>query len=248
MKLDVFADLDHLYMLNFSAPASVLNALVPPPLRLLTRDGLGFPSLVLPRIENLRPTSLGVPRVCYELFGFRILVEYDSTQLGRTKGIYFRRLIMDPNMVRVAANTLTAFRFERGAITKTQRSDGSTAIDARYGNGEIAVQADVVASDRYPDTLPAASCFSTPEQALQMYNDIAYGFLPSRTGVHILQIAEPHPNYVAWPLRHLTVNQETLCVPQELADDSVRREPSYYVGRIPRYWRWLPSEPMESAV
>jgi len=245
MKLDVFADLDHLYMLNFSAPASILDALVPAPLRLLTRDGVGFPSLVLPRIENLRPTSLNLPKVNYELFGFRILVEYESNQLGHTKGIYFHRLIMDPNPVRIAANVFTAFRFERGIVEKTDRPDSSVAIDARFGTGEIAVRAEVVASDRYPDTLPTGSCFSTPDDALQMYNDIAYGFLPSRTGVHILQIAEPHPNYVAWPLRQLTVRPNTTVVPHELSDASVRQEPSYYVGRIPRYWRWLPSERLE---
>lgn len=128
MKLDVLADLDHLLMINFSAPAGQLEPLVPARMRLLVRGGRSFPSIVLPRIENLRPAKLGFPQVDYELFGLRLLVEYESPRPGRTKGIYFQRLIMDPNAVRVAANILTPFAFGRGHIQKIHQSGGSIEV------------------------------------------------------------------------------------------------------------------------
>jgi hypothetical protein len=81
-----------------------------------------------------------------------------------------------------------------------------------------------------------------------MYNDISFGFLPgSRESMHILQIAEPHPNYVAWPLRHLELSESSLSVSPVLAELDLVLEPCYFVGRLPRYWRWLASEARESA-
>jgi hypothetical protein len=80
MKLDVLADLDHLFMINFSVEATRLWALLPGHLRLLTREGRAFPSIVLPAIRNLRQRSIGFPKVDYDLFGLRILVEYESSQ------------------------------------------------------------------------------------------------------------------------------------------------------------------------
>lgn len=243
MKLDVLADLDHLIMINFSVPAAQLEPLVPAPMRLLALDGRSFPSIVLPRIENLRPIKLGFPRVDYELFGLRLLVEYESLRFGRTKGIYFQRLIMDPNALRVAANILTPFTFERGNIEKTCQADGSIEVSAVFASGETAIRATARPTDGFPSQLPEGSCFSTAEEALAMYNDIAFGFLPESDGsIHILQIAEPHPDYVAWPLRHLELPESSLSVNPSLAGLDLVLEPCYFVGRLPRYWRWLPSE------
>ena len=81
-----------------------------------------------------------------------------------------------------------------------------------------------------------------------MYNDISFGFLPgSRQSMHVLQIAEPHPNYVAWPLRHLELSESSLNVSPFLAGLDLVLEPCYFVGRLPRYWRWLPSEARASS-
>jgi hypothetical protein len=248
MKLDVLADLDHLLMINFSVPVEQLASLVPAPMRPLVRNGRSFPSIVLPRIENLRPIKLGFPKVDYELFGLRLLVEYESQQLGRTKGIYFRRLIMDPNAHRLVANVLTPFNFERGHINKNHRADGSIDVNATFASGETAIQIKAQPSDEFPNILPSGSSFSTADEALAMYNDIAFGFLPgSRERVHILQIADPHPNYVAWPLRHLKVCEESLKVHPCLADMDLVVEPCYFVGQLPRYWRWLSTEALMSA-
>lgn len=249
MKLDVLADLDHLLMINFSVPAEQLAPLVPAPMRPLVRNGRSFPSIVLPRIQNLRPLKLGFPRVDYELFGLRLLVEYKSQQLGPTKGIYFRRLIMDPNRHRLVANVLTPFNFERGHIDKKQQANGSIDVNATFASGEIAIQIKAQPSDEYPNALPSGSSFATAEEALAMYNDIAFGFLPgSRERVHILQIADPHPNYVAWPLRHLKVCEDSLKVHSCLAEMDLIVEPCYFVGQLPRYWRWLSSEALIPAL
>ena len=150
---------------------------------------------------------------------------------------------MDPNPLRWIANAVTPFQFERGCVAKRRDDSGWTTIVAEFASGEPAVHAEVCPSPHYPDTLTDHSCFSTADEALAMYNDIAFGFLvdPARC-VHVLQIAEPHPNYVAWPLRHLQVRPESVRVPRELTGMQVQLEPSYYVGSLPRYWRWLPSE------
>jgi len=248
MKLDVFADLDHLFMINFSAPAESLEPLVPAPMRLLVREGRGFPSIVLPSIQNLRPSKLGFPRVSYELFGLRLLVECETEQLGTTKGIYFQRLIMDPNRHRVVANTVTPFAFERGRIEKNPQPDGSVQVHSAFATGEPAIQVHVRASEDFPEKLTPGSCFASADDALAMYNDITYGFLPGSGGVlHILQIADPHPNYVAWPLRHLDVLEDSLQLVPVLAEMDLVREPCYFVGALPRYWRWLEPELSERA-
>lgn len=214
MKMDVYADLEHLFMLNFSVDAAALEPLVPAPLTLHTTNGRAFPSIVLPRIRRLRPTALRWPRVDYELYGLRILVEYDSTRLGPTKGIWFARLIMDPGPARVAGNLVTDFDFRPG--------------------------------DAFAERLPSGSTFGSTGESLAKYNDIAYGFLPMDDGsVHVLQIADPHPDYEKWPLTHLEL--EEVRVPaldgREVADGAeLVREPCFHVGFLPRYWRWLPTE------
>ena len=69
MKLDVLADLDHLFIINFLVEATRLQRLLPGHLRLLTREGRAIPSIVLPPIRNLRQRSVGFPKVDYDLFG-----------------------------------------------------------------------------------------------------------------------------------------------------------------------------------
>lgn len=260
MRFDVYADLDHLYMLNFSVDASRLAKLVPPPLRVLRKRGRGFPSIVLPSIKRLRPVLTRFPAVDYELCGLRILVEYGSEKTGVTKGIYFARLLMDPAWVRLAANLVTPFDFEPGRIAK-RRSElaaapaGAAAELGQLHRCEIAVQrgaedflrAEVRVEAGFPERLTPGSVFTDAGEALATYNDITYGFIPcpASAEVQILQIADPHPNYVAWPLVSLAVDDAWV---QPLHDvplfegTQVVPEPSYFVGRLPRYWRWLQTE------
>lgn len=275
MRFDVYAELDHLYMLNFSVDAARLAKLVPPPLRVLRKRGRGFPSIVLPRIERLRPVVTRFPAVDYELCGLRILVEYGSQNTGVTKGIYFARLIMDPAWVRMIAGLVTPFDFETGRIDKRRTfiappaggevatADGSPAggglvpahrcgITVEQGNTPF-LRADVRVETGFPDKLTPGSVFTDSNEALATYNDISYGFIPSPTGaeVKILQIADPHPNYVAWPLVSLAVDDVWV---QALHDaplfegSRVVLEPSYFVGRLPRYWRWLQTERLAEPV
>lgn len=244
--LDVYADLEHLLMLNYSVAAECLAPLVPPPLRLYELRGRGFPSIVLPRIRRLRPVALGWPRVDYELFGLRVLVEYDSTTLGPTKGIWFARLIMDPSAARIAGNLLTAFDFGAGRIEKRTAVDGSWAAAVRDGGGATVVRTRARPRAERPATLPEGSAFRSMDEALATYNDIAFGFLPMPDGrVHVLQIADLHPDYVAWPLSGLDVEQawvEALDGDEEIAGAGLLREPCFFVGPLPRWWRWLPTE------
>lgn len=246
MKIDVYADLEHLLMLNFSAPAESLAPLVPPPLRLHTLRGRGFPSIVLPRIRRLRPVRIGWPRVDYELFGLRILVEYDSSTLGPTKGIWFAHLIMDPPAARVAGNLVSDFDFEAGRIEKRIEVDGRWAVDVRDGDEASVVRVRARPGEGLPETLPDDSVFRSADEALATYNDIAYGFLPMPDGrVHVLQIADLHPDYVAWPLTDLDVEEvrvRSLHGDDRIAGAGLRREPCYFVGFLPRWWRWLPTE------
>src|SRR4051812_19595680 len=125
---DVYADLDHLFMLNFSVPAKFLEPLVPQPLTVLSKEGKGFPSIVMPKINNLHSVHAFWPQFNYEFMGLRILVEYPSSKMGPTKGIYFARLLMDPNRVRLLANALTDFKFEIGHISKVKSTEGCCVL------------------------------------------------------------------------------------------------------------------------
>jgi hypothetical protein len=267
MRFDVYADLDHLYMLNFSVDARRLAGLVPPPLRVLQKRGRGFPSIVLPCIRRLRPVLTRFPAVDYELCGMRILVEYDSPTSGLTKGIYFARLIMDPDWVRRVANMVTAFRFERGEIEKRvvggpeMVAAGATAtLQAGHAcdvsvrqHGRDFLRASVQVEVDFPDRLTPGSVFTDSNEALATYNDISYGFIPAPDGreVKILQIADPYPDYVAWPLVSLTVHEAwTLPLHEDarFAGSEITLEPSYYIGWLQRYWRWRASEPVKRRV
>lgn len=246
MKLDVYADLEHLFMLNFSVRAAALESSVPAPLRLHTVHGRAFPSIVLPRIRRLRSTAVSWPRVDYELYGLRILVEYDSERLGPTKGIWFARLIMDPALARVFGNLLTDFDFRPGTVEKRERTPGWWEIDVRDGDGTEAVNARVRPAGAFPEALPEGSAFGSMAEALAKYNDIAYGFLPTGDGrVHVLQIADPHPDYEKWPLTYLEVDRvrvASLHGSDAGAGAGLVREPCFHVGFLPRWWRWFPTE------
>lgn len=261
MQFDVYADLDHLYMINFSVDATRLARLVPPPLRLLRKRGRGFPSIVLPCIKRLRPTLTRFPAVNYELCGLRILVEYDSALTGVTKGVYFARLIIDPGWLRRIANVVTAFDFEPGQIEK--RMSGADLLathgnSATTGNGhgcEVTVRqhggdflrASVRVDPDAPPRLTPGSVFIDLDEAAATYSDLSYGFIPVADGreVRILQIGDPHPDYVAWPLVPLNVDDAWVHALHEdgrFAGTAITLEPSYYVGSLPRYWRWQASE------
>jgi hypothetical protein len=245
-KFDVLADLDHLFMLNFSVNAAALESLVPRPLRILTLRERAFPSIVLPRIRNLRPMHVGIPRVGYDLMGLRILVTYESKKFGKIKGIYFKRLIMDPNWVRLCANLVTSFRFERGWIQKVQGDGDQYRLAVQDTGKRDILAADVAVSEDKPQRLTTGSSFLNATEALAMYNDISYGFLPEEASerIRILKIAEPHPNYQAWPLRHLEVQRVHVSFlhDDERLKPTLILEPCYHVGSLPRCWRWLPSE------
>ncbi len=250
MKVDVYADLAHLFMLNFSVPADALADLVPAPLRLHILRGRGFPSIVLPKIERLRPVLTRFPRVDYELYGLRILVEYDSEQLGPIKGIYFAELIMDPDPVRMAANFFTDFQFSEGTVRKRNVGSDTVEVEVRNADRERWVSGSLTRTGEFPRSLTENSSFESPEEALATYNDIAYGFLPARDRIHVLQIADPHPNYVAWPLEDLMAREvwiDALHGDPQILESGVTAEPAYYVGPIPRYWRWLETEPRVTA-
>jgi uncharacterized protein YqjF (DUF2071 family) len=178
MKFDVYANLDHLFMLNFSVKAACLQKLLPSSLKVLDYRGRGFPSIVLPCIKNLRPVGLNFPYVNYELYGLRILVEYKSRQLGRVKGIYFKELIIAPNWVRQIANVVSPFYFKRGTILKRSTVDNVVDISVTNSESEILLSAKVSTDRTSPKRITASSVFSSPEEAMKMYNDIMYGFLP----------------------------------------------------------------------
>ena len=131
-----------------------------------------------------------------------------------------------------------------GVLTERSR----TALGGQGRSGVPAIRDSVRASEAFPEKLTPGSCFTSAEEALAMYNDIAYGFLPRDDGkIHVLQIAEPHPNYVAWPLRHLDVAEDSLQIVPILSEMDLVLEPCYFVGHLPRYWRWLQTEVREDA-
>lgn len=173
--------------------------------------------------------------------GLRILVEGQINNKW-TKGIYFHKLIMDPNTVRYFANLFTSFVFEKGTIQKNGTE--SKEIVVKNNLGDTLIQTRTRVGDDFPQTLTKNSVFQSPEEAMEMYNDITYGFIPEKNNVNnkILQIADPHPNYIAWPFKHLEVERIKIPLFNKLFDlneSDLNLEPCYYVGTIPRYWRWL---------
>ncbi len=249
MKFDVYADLQNLFMLNFSVPADRLQEIIPNQLKVLERKGRGFPSVVLPGIKNLRHIRLPWPRVHYDLFGLRVLVTYPSKKLGMIKGIYFKQLIMDPTVpvFRIIANRVTKFQFEAGRVVKRDTGGGHFELEVEDKKKSNLLKASVKQFSEFPNQLTPNSSFETPQDALAMYNDISYGFLPDpvKKQMHILQIADIHPNYNAWPLRHLDV-EKIYIAPfhgnKGFWLNDLTMEPCYYIHPLPRYWRWLDSE------
>ena len=247
---NVYADLNHLYMLNFSVSQQVLRPRVPKCLQLVTKNGRAFPSIVLPRIENLRSVHFSWPRFNYEFMGVRILVQYKSKTNDWMKGIYFDRLFMDPNRVRLLANVMTDFHFERATVLKSQGADKWKRISVRREPGATLLSAECMpAGEGASLPLPDDSAFESAAEAKRMFNDIAFGFLPgkiSRGRLNILQIADPHPDYEKWPLVEMCVRSLSASIPG-LPIDQCILEPSYYVGALPRWWRWAGAEMIQES-
>ena len=237
---NVYADLNHLYMLNFSVPQQLLRPRVPQCLQLVTKNGRAFPSVVLPCIENLRSVHCPWPRFSYEFMGVRILVHYKSKTNDWMKGIYFDRLFMDPNHVRLLANMMTDFHFEPALVQKSQGSDEWSRISVYSSSRSPLLSVECLPSGEGTLLeLPDNSEFESAAEAKRMFNDIAFGFLPgkiSRGSLNILQIADPHPDYEKWPLVDMQVRSLNVSIPG-LPIDRCTLEPSYYVGALPRWWR-----------
>lgn len=148
-------------LVNYAVDPAALQRRLPAHLEPATHAGLGFVSIVIAKMERMRPAFL--PRwagITYHQVVYRAVV-----RCGAERGVAFLRSDADNPLMVAAGNALTFFRFHRAKISCTTghevrfslRPSGgeAAAIDARYA---VTDPGELPASTHFAD-LPSAQAF-----------------------------------------------------------------------------------------
>ena len=161
----------HCILANFAMAPDVLARRLPPHLQPAVHDGRAFLSVVIARMERMRPAFLPAALgVTYSQVVYRAVVT-----CGNERGVHFLRSDADNGLMVAAGNALTFFRFHRADITWSldetslrfqlkPRNDDTAAIHGDYnlrGGGTA---------------MPASSRFATLEEAQGFLTELYVAF------------------------------------------------------------------------
>jgi len=103
----------HCFLANFAIRPETLAARLPPHLQPDVHEGWSFLSVVIAKMEKMRPVFL--PRALgttYSQVVYRAVV-----RCGDERGVHFLRSDADSALMAMAGNALTFFRFHRGRVS-----------------------------------------------------------------------------------------------------------------------------------
>lgn len=163
--------IDRRILANYRVDAAVLARLLPPPFRPKLIHGYGVAGICLIRIKQLRPKVLPLPvGLGSENAAHRIAVEWDSNG-RRLDGVFIPR--RDTNS---CLNTLSGGRIFPGehhrARFRVREADDEYSIALDSADGQVHVSI----CGRVSDRLPAASLFTSIDEASQFFEQGSLGY------------------------------------------------------------------------
>ena len=161
------------FLANFAVSPEALATRLPPHIQPDVHHGRAFVSVVIARLEKMRPAFL--PRmfgVTYMQVVYRAVV-----RCGEERGVSFLRSDADNSLMVLGGNALTFFRFHRANIS-WQKDSGAIRFSLTPGNGDAArIDADFDIAGG-TETLPKSSCFTSLNEAQRALTELYVAFGP----------------------------------------------------------------------
>ena len=235
-RVGLTAHLTNMFLVNFAVRADVLRQHVPPVFALETKDGYGFMSAVIARVEAMRPR--GAPKLLgrdFDSVVYRVPVRYRSNNGRTVRGFYFPRSDASDWLLSLGGFWQRLFKTCWSHVAMMQRHGETrfTVVPSDFSNARIAAR--FVRSRRH-SRLPESSCFATIQQADEFLiaRPIALHYDSRRREVAIVLVRRAH-----WNARVASVQQAEFDYVRALAGrdpQAVRFDSVLYVQRVPYVW------------
>jgi uncharacterized protein YqjF (DUF2071 family) len=161
----------HCILANFAMRPDVLARRLPRHLKPAVHDGWAFLSVVIARMERMRPAFLPPALgVTYSQVVYRAVVT-----CGHERGVHFLRSDADNGLMVAAGNALTFFRFHRADITWS-RDDTALRFSLEPRNEDPAVIHGDYDLRAGGTAMPASSRFATLEDAQAFLTELYVAF------------------------------------------------------------------------
>ncbi len=141
MKLTMVGRLSECVLLAYRTPAESVRHLLPPPIELVTREGLAFWNVVACRVEKMR--QIGLPKfvgISYHHVAYRLYVRAATADGRCADGLFFVRSEVDSAPVAWGGNVFTDFRFNRARI-ELETSPAHVELRVSSGIGQTLLRA-----------------------------------------------------------------------------------------------------------
>jgi hypothetical protein len=158
-------------LVNYAVDPQALKRKLPSHLEPDLHEGRGYVSIVIARMEKMRPAFL--PRsagITYHQVVYRAVVK-----CGAERGVTFLRSDADNRLMVAAGNALTFFRFHHASISWVEERDG-LRFSLRPSDGQ---RADIVATytmSSTPEVLPATTHFPDLRTAQAFLSELYVAF------------------------------------------------------------------------
>lgn len=162
-------------VLTFAYPEAVLQALLPPCLRVDAYDGCGFLAIALVQTEDLRPA--GLPAWMgrdFFLSGYRIFSRYRRQDGRELRGLRILRSYTDRRSMVWAGNLFTRYQYRHCRVACHRDAQTlSFAITTADGEGDLSVSARI---DQAATAPPAGSPFPDLRTARRFAGPLPFTF------------------------------------------------------------------------
>lgn len=173
-------------LVNFAVDAGAMRRVLPPHIEPDLYGGDAYLSVVVARMEKMRPAFL--PRalgITYDQIVYRAVV-----RCGDERGVHFLRSDADDRLMTVLGNAFSSFRFHRSAIDVAER-DGRLELDVATTSAVPAgIQATYTVADARR-SLPPTSAFPDLSTATSWLVELfaAFAHTPGRPDIDVVRIA-----------------------------------------------------------
>jgi len=223
--------IERCWLLAYRAPLSEINALLPPPLEAVSREGFGFYNVVICRIKDMRPWPLpGLFGFSYWHVAYRIYVRFRSREGDCEEGLYFLRSDCDKDWLVTIGNKLTDFRFHSAKLqfeeNATQAEEKTFRICSHGSDAVLRIEKGDVSQPEEGSVFAGIR----EAEAFLKYKPKGIGF-PAKGLVQVVNIERDER---AWKHRLVRVKEQNF---DFLQGSGARFELCYEVGPIDYVWK-----------
>lgn len=226
--LTICGRLERCWLFTFQTPPAAAQQSLPDVLEPITHNGFAFWNVVITQLREMRPWPLPAwTGVGYWHVAYRLYVRFHPPAGPSVDGLYFVRSDCDSQLIRMAGNLLTDFRFALAPIGCQERAE---QIELAIHAPDAPARA--LLARRPPASLPAHSAFSSLDEAKAFLEYEPFGIGVGPAGeVNVVPVVRDE---TTWQTKLLHVKS---AVWGFFADKEVRHEICYEAAPIDYRWQ-----------